>query len=207
MREGSISIILLPIRSKIASIFLKASRVDTDSRNQVEAARYALLRRLAPAFHHRIVGGLHPIELIAESIERRLQTDLPDLANSTENLRKIKNLCRSAVLSCTSVTSWLAPQDGAVTMLGEGIDECVVLLNTDFGMRGFRIRNESGEIGVDVSSSALRSVLTAPLIAAADNAQLPADLVLTTEVFPGYALVSIRVCAADRAAGVAAATN
>ena len=178
-----------------------------DSDTRIDAARYALLRRLAPAFRHRMVGSLHPIELIAEAAERRLEAPVPDVANARENLRKIKNLSRSAVLSCASVTSWLEPQAGAVTMLGEGIDECMVLLHTDFGMRGYTIRNESGEIGVDVSSSALRSVLTASLIAAADNAPLPADLVLTTEVSPGYALVSIRVCAADRAAGVADATN
>jgi hypothetical protein len=177
--------------------------VEADSRNLVEAAHYALLRRLAPAFRHRMVGGLHPIELIAEAVDRRLQAAVPDLANARENLGKIKNLSRSAVLCCTNLSSWLAPEEGAVIMLGEGIDECLALLNTDFDMRGFAIRNEAREIGVDVSRAALRNVLTASLITATDIAPRPADLILTAELSQGYAVVSILVSAADRVAGFA----
>jgi hypothetical protein len=182
---------------------MKASSVEDKSSYPVEAARYALLRRLAPAFRHRMVGGLHPIELIAEAADRRLQAAVPDLASARENLGRIKNLCRSAVLSCTNVTNWLAPEDGTVIMLGEGIDECLALLNTDFDMRGFAICNEAREIGVDVSRTALRNVLTASLIAATDAAPRPADLVLTADLSQGHALVSILVRAADRDAGFA----
>jgi hypothetical protein len=179
---------------------MKTSMVDAYCAKLVEAARYALLRRLAPAFRHSMVGGLHPIELIAEAADRRLQTAVPDLANARENLDRIKKLSRSAVLSCTNVTNWLAPEDGAFTMLGEGIDECMALLNSDFNMRGFAIRNEAREIGVDVSRTALRNVLTASLIVATDAAPRPADLVLTTELSQGHVLVSILVCPAERAA-------
>ena len=35
-----------------------------------EAARYALLRRLAPAIRHSMVGWLHPVVLTAEILER-----------------------------------------------------------------------------------------------------------------------------------------
>jgi len=172
---------------------MKVSPVEGDSGNLVEAARYALLRRLAPALRHGMVGALHPVELIAEAIEQRLQAAVPDLANARENLGRIKNLSRSAVLCCTNLTSWLAPEEGAVTMLGEGIDECLALLNTDFGMRGFAIRNEAREIGADVSRAALRNVLTASLIAATDTAPRPADLVLTAEISQGHAVLSILV--------------
>ena len=171
--------------------------------NLVEAARYALLRRLAPAFRHGAVGALHPIELIAEAVERRLQAAVPDLATAGENLGKIKNLSRSAVLSCTNLTSWLAPEEGAVTMLGEGIDECLALLKTDFGMRGFAVRNEAREIGVDVSRAALRNVLTASLITATDTAPGPANLVLTAERSQGHAVVSILVRPAEDITGFA----
>jgi hypothetical protein len=177
--------------------------LERNSADPVEAARYALLRRLAPSLRHGMVGALHPIELIAEAIERRLQAAVPDLAAARENLGKIKNLSRTAVLSCTNLVSWLAPEEGAVTMLGEGIDECLALLKTDFGMRGFAVRNEAREIGVDVSHAALRNVLTASLIAAADCAPCPADLVLTTELTQGHALVSILVCPAEGGAGFA----
>jgi C4-dicarboxylate-specific signal transduction histidine kinase len=183
------------------AIAMKSDPVETYSADLVEAASYALLQRLAPAFRHRMVGGLHPIELIIEAVEQRLQAPVPDLANARENLERIKALSRSAVLSCTNVISWLAPDEGAVTMLGEGIDECLALLSTDFDMRGFAVRNEAREIGVDVSRTALRNVLTASLIAATDAAPQPSDLVLTTELSQGHVLVSITVCPADRVAG------
>ena len=180
---------------------MKASPVESGSRNLVEAARYALLRRLAPALRHGMVGALHPIDLVAEAIDRRLQAAVPDLANARENLGKIKDLSRSAVLSCTNLASWLAPEEGVVTMLGEGIDECLALLKTDFSMRGFTVRNEAREIGVDVSRSALRNVLTASLITAMDTAPGSADLVLTAELSQGHAVISILMRPADDVAG------
>jgi hypothetical protein len=185
------------------SIAIETSTVDTDASCQLEAARYALLRRLAPAFRHRLVGGLHPIELVAEAVQRRLLAAVPDLDGASESLRKIKNLSQSALLTCVNLTAWLAPEEKEVTMLGEGIDECLALLHTEFDMRGFAIRNQAREIGVDLSSSALRNVLTAALIAAADNAPGPADLVLTAEISQRYAVLSIAVSACDRVADIA----
>ena len=179
-----------------------APPVEGNPASLVEAARYALLRRLAPALRQGMVGALHPIELIAEAIDRRLQAAaVPDLEDARENLGKIKNLSRSAVHSCTNLASWLAPEDGAVTMLGEGIDECLALLKTDFGMRGFAVRNEAREIGVDVSRAALRNVLTASLIAATDSTARPADLVLTAELSQEHAVLSILVRPADGVSG------
>lgn len=202
-RQGSIWGNLVRIADRNETAAMKASAVEDKSSYPVEAARYALLRRLAPALRHGMVGGLHPIELIAAAVERRLQAAVPDLANASESLGKIKNLSRSAVLCCTNLIGWLAPEEGAVTMLGEGIDECMALLKADFDMRGFAIRNEACEIGVDVSCTALRNVLTASLIAATDAASQPADLVLTADLSQGHALVSILVRAADRDAGFA----
>lgn len=181
--------------------------MDADSGNHIGAARYALLRRLAPALRHGIVGALQPIELIAEATELRLQMAVPNLENVRENLGRIKNLSRSAVFSCTNLTSWLAPEDGTVTMLGEAIDECLALLKTDFDMRGFAVRNEAREIGVDVSRAAVRNVLTASLIAATDSAPQPADLVLTAELSVGHAVLSIRLCPSDRIAPFADAAT
>jgi hypothetical protein len=178
-----------------------APPVEGDAGSRVEAARYAVLRRLAPALRHGMVGALHPIELITEAIDRRLQASVPDLGDARENLGKIRSLSRSAIHSCTNLASWLAPEDGAVTMLGEGIDECLALLKTEFGMRGFTVRNETREIGVDVSRAAVRNVLTASLIAATDSAPRPAELVLTAELSQEHALLSILVRPADGVSG------
>src|SRR5512141_1759719 len=98
---------------------MKIDSVEGGSGHLVEAARYALLRRLAPALRHGMVGALHPIELVAEAIELRLQAAVPDLAAARDNLSKIKDLSRAAVLACTNLTGWLAPEEEAVIMLGE----------------------------------------------------------------------------------------
>ena len=70
-------------------------------------------------------------------------------------------------------------------------------------MRGFAVRNEAQEIGVDVSRAALRNVLTASLITATDTAPRPADLVLTAEISQGHAVLSILVRPAGRVASFA----
>ncbi|NNU44225.1 hypothetical protein [Ramlibacter montanisoli] len=44
---------------------------------EAEAARYALLRRLAPSFRHHLVVNLQPIGMIYEVMERRLRAPAP----------------------------------------------------------------------------------------------------------------------------------
>lgn len=88
-------------------------------------------------------------------------------------------------------------------MLGEGIDECLALLKTDFDLRGFAVRDEARDIGVDVPLAAVRNVLTAALIAAADGAPRPADLVLTGELSRDQIALSIQVCPVQRVASFA----
>jgi len=182
---------------------IQAHRGNDTSAKLVEAARYALLRRLAPAIRHDMVGTLHPIGLIAEITDRRLQEPQIDLASVQENIGKIRRLSRSALASCSNLVTWLAPEAGAVSTLGEGIDECVDLLHTEFGMRGFTLENEAREIDTAVSRAALRNALTAALIAAADSGPAPADLLLAAEVSETHALVSVVMRPADRDAPVA----
>jgi hypothetical protein len=44
-----------------------------------EAARYALLRRLAPSIRHHLVVNLQPIGMIYEVLDRRLRATEPQL--------------------------------------------------------------------------------------------------------------------------------
>jgi hypothetical protein len=163
----------------------------------IEAARYTLLRRLAPAIRHRLVGKLHPIGLIAEVVEGQIREAAPDLANVQDNVAKINSLSRSAMRSTASLITWLAPDEGATTTIGDGIDECLALLQTDFGVRGFSIESEVRGRDVCVSLSALRNVLTASLIAAIDSASGPANLLLKAEVSKEHALLSIHMRPTD----------
>lgn len=146
---------------------------------RAEAARYALLRRLAPSMRHHLVVNLQPIGMIYEVMDRRLRAPAPDLASVHDSAHKINGFARAALNSCLDVVTWLAPDPRATTPVAEGVRECVGLLATSLGFRGYAIRNEVTELAGVVSRGSLRSVLTAALIYTTDQSPPPADLVLT----------------------------
>src|SRR3954466_6367326 len=90
---------------------VEAAQPSTDA----EAARYALLRRLAPSMRHHLVVNLQPISMIYEVLERRLRAPEPDLVHVHESAQKINGFARAALASCLDVVTWLAPQESATT--------------------------------------------------------------------------------------------
>ena len=146
---------------------------------RVEAARYALLRRLAFAMRHHMVVHLQPIGMITEVMERRLQSAAPDLAQIHDSMAKVHLHAKAAVESSLDVVGWLAPEEGQLVPLDAGVAECVELLRSQLNFRGFRLRDEVGSNPAEVSRPALRSVLPAALLALTDAVASPADLVIT----------------------------
>ena len=143
-----------------------------------EAARYALLRRLTPAIRHHLVGEFQPIGMIAAMMERRLQGVTPNLASLRDNSSMLGELSRTAAGKCTDLLSWIAPPKNATTRLDVGVLDCLNLLSTEFRFRGMVIVNEVGDMPALLPSTALRSVLTAALIALSDQQNGAADLIL-----------------------------
>ena len=148
---------------------------------QVEAARYASMRRLAFAMRHHMVVHLQPIGMITEVMERRLQAPAPDIARVHEGMAKINGYSRAAVQSCLDVVSWLAPEAGTVVSLSAGVQECVALLRSSFNFRGFVLKDEVGDSPAAVARAGLRNVLPATLLALTDRAASPAELVLSAQ--------------------------
>jgi hypothetical protein len=146
---------------------------------RVEAARYALLRRLAFAMRHHMVVHLQPIGMITEVLERRLQSLAPDLVQVHDAMAKINTHARASVQSSVEVVGWLAPEEGKLVPLDAGVAECVELLRSQLTFRGFVLRSDVGAQPVDVPRCAVRSVLPAVLLALTDHAPSPADLVVT----------------------------
>ena len=146
---------------------------------RAEAARYALLRRLAPSMRHHLVVNLQPIGMIYEVMDRRLRSPTPDLASVHDSAHKINGFARAALDSCLDVVTWLAPDQAATTGVSAGVRECVGLLATSLGFRGYAIRNEVGDLSGDVSRVSLRNVLTSSLLYLTDQSAPPADLVLS----------------------------
>jgi hypothetical protein len=149
--------------------------------SHAEAARYALLRRLAPSMRHHLVVNLQPIGMIYEVMDRRLRAAEPDLAEVHDSAHKINGFARAALASCLDVVTWLAPEEGALTTPADGVRECFGLLATSLTFRGYALRNEMPAVPGHVRRSAIRNVLTAALLHATDDNPPPADLVLSAE--------------------------
>lgn len=146
-----------------------------------EAARYALLRRLAPSMRHHLVVNLQPIGMIYEVMDRRLRAAEPDLAEVHDSAHKINSFARAALNSCLDVVTWLAPDEEAVITVADGVGECFGLLATSLTFRGYALRNEVSPLPGQVRRSAIRNVLTAALLHATDENPPPADLALAAE--------------------------
>lgn len=149
--------------------------------SSAEAARYALLRRLAPSMRHHLVVNLQPIGMIYEVMDRRLRAPEPDLAEVHDSAHKINGFARAALNSCLDVVTWLAPDEDVSITAAEGVRECLGLLATSLTFRGYTLRNEAGAVPGEVRRSAIRNVLTASLINVTDENPAPAEIVLGAE--------------------------
>ena len=163
------------------------------SNRLTEAARYALLRRLAPSMRHHLVVNLQPIGMIYEVMERRLRAPEPNLDGVQESAQKINGFARAALNSCLDVVSWMAPDGEAVSTAAEGVRECLSLLATSLTFRGYGVRNEVGAVTGEVRRSAIRNVLTAAIIHITDESPPPADLVLSAEADPEALVLALTV--------------
>jgi hypothetical protein len=168
---------------------------------RAEAARYALLRRLAPSMRHHLVVNLQPIGMIYEVMDRRLRAPAPDLASVHDSAHKINGFARAALASCLDVVTWLAPDHSATTPVTEGVRECVGLLATSLGFRGYAVRNEIGEIAGDLPRASLRQMLTCALIHLTDQSPPPADLVLTASAEPAGLRLELSLRATEGSQG------
>jgi hypothetical protein len=165
-----------------------------------ESARYALMRRIAPALRHHMAGTLQPIGMIAAIMERRLQAAEPDLAVLRENAKSVGTLSRSAASASMNLMTWVAPKDNGVMALQAGVEECAGMLATDLAFRGFTVVNTIDAPEMMTSVFALRNVFTASLIALTDAARAPAQVTFSSVTENGHARVSIAVTSEEGAA-------
>lgn len=153
----------------------------TPSAVAVEAARYALLRRLTPSMRHHLVVNLQPIGMIYEIMDRRLKAPNPDLGDVHESAHKINGFARAALDSCLNVVGWLAPDGQARSEAADGVRECLGLLATSLTFRGYALRNEVQAMPGEVRRSAIRNVLTAAILHATDHTDAPAEILISAE--------------------------
>jgi C4-dicarboxylate-specific signal transduction histidine kinase len=166
-------------------------------RSGAEAARYSVLRRLAPALKHDMVVNLQAVAMMAEVLNARLERGLSNQAEFQTSVSKINRLAREAVMTCLDVAAWIEPGEDEGIRLRDGVEECVGLLAGNFNFRGFAIRNETPEVEFEVSREALRNLLSASLIALTDAAHAPAEVIVRAEVTSGFAVITVRCEARD----------
>ena len=175
-----------------------ADALKSEQSDLEEAARYALLQRLAPALQHHMMGQFQSMGMIAAMMERRLQSAAPDLASVRGDCASLGSVSQTAVTSIINMMSWIEPNPAAAMRLDAGVRECLGLLATQFRFKGFAIVNEVPEIGLAVSSRALRSVLSATLIVLSDLSQAPADLVIQAHAMHDRVEMSVTLRASER---------
>lgn len=170
-----------------------------------EAARYALLRRLAPVIRHNMAGTLQPIAMVAAMLERRLQKADTDPEALLKNARDIVALSKEAAASCVDLIGWLAPKDNRPVKADAGIAECLGMVVTQLSFRGVSVTDNTVPTDAQLPQSALRNVLTAALIALTDEAATPANLLLDSEFREGVLSLHIELKAPDAPAATRAA--
>jgi hypothetical protein len=169
--------------------------------SRAEAARYALLRRLAPSMRHHLVVNLQPIGMIYEVMDRRLRAPQPNFEEVHDGAQKINGFARAALNSCLDVVTWLAPEQNAASTVADGVRECLGLLTTSLAFRGYAVRNDTAPLSGEVHRSAIRNVLTAAMIHLTDRNPAPADLVLSVAALPTAAVFTLTVHPTEGEAG------
>jgi C4-dicarboxylate-specific signal transduction histidine kinase len=163
-----------------------------------EAARYGVLRRLAPALKHDMVVNLQAVAMMAEVLNARLDRGTPTPADFQKNISDINRLARDAVKTCLKVVTWMSPTDDMGVQLRDGVDECVNLMQSSFNFRGFTIASEVNQEDFEVSLVALRNLLAASLLTVADAAEVPGTVLVTADLTPESAQLTVRCIAGDK---------
>ncbi len=161
-------------------------------RSGAEAARYSVLRRLAPALKHDMVVNLQAVAMMAEVLNARLERGQSNPNELQKSVSKINRLAREAVMTCLDVAAWIEPGEDEGIRLREGVDECVGLLAGNFNFRGFSISTDVPDVEFEVSREALRNLLSAALITLTDAAATPADVLVKAEVSANCVVLTVR---------------
>ena len=162
---------------------------------QTEAARYTVLRRLAPCLRHHMVRPLQPIGLIYGVLHHKLSTAQPDFLSVREEAEKINEFAKAALEECMDMGTWLAPEPGVLTDTSSGVKECMSLLATTLHFCGFRLVNDVDELPALVQRDALRMVLSAALLEMTDAMSEPAVVTLQAQASPTEVTVMLRAVA------------
>lgn len=164
-----------------------------------DAARYRLLRRLAPTIRHDLLGALQVPEMMTGMIEMRLRSASPDLAKIREDLALLRTASEKAVSSSMGVMRWIEPDSKQTSDLDTAVFDCIAMLSSPLKLKGFDLVNGVAGIEARVSVTAVRQVLSAALIALSDHSKAPAALLVEAQAMAGCIEISIFLSPTNKA--------
>jgi len=170
-----------------------ADAVDPEA--AVEAARYALYRRILPVLRHGLVGELQSVQFAVNLAKHACVRGSGD---TLESINRISDQASAAVGRGQALTDWLRPDPNATTTVGEAVHACLDLVGTEWSLRGIEVSASVPAANEVVKSAAFREVVAAMLVAIGDAAAGTADVALAVRKRGANVMVSIRARASPR---------
>jgi len=166
-----------------------------------DAVRYIVLRKLASGLRHTLMGELQSVQFLAELGARNMDNGA-DQSRTRDCIGKISLATGEAIATCHSVIAWLRPEEGAITTLGEAVDQCVKLAGDDWRMRATRasvdIPAAAGE--AKVSRAAARELVVTSLLALTDQHPGSLDIEVVAALAGDRVDLRLRALASKRVA-------
>jgi hypothetical protein len=169
---------------------------DTNARD-ADAIRYAVLRKLASAIRHSLMGDLQTIQFSSELAARMIDSGVggPKL---DECIKMLPDQTRAAVNSCRAMIEWLRPDDKAATTVDETLRQCLKVAGDDWTLRGIEATTDVRSGGVLVSKPVLREMLVTSLLTLADTHPGPIDIAIVAAANGNEVAISLSARQAGR---------
>ncbi len=134
-----------------------------------DAARFAVLCRVAPMLRHDMAGALQPLGMVAMVLQRRVQAPEPDLPAIAKNAASIGSLTKEAAAGCIDAISWLAPREDPAVSLNRGVESVLKVLMVELSGVGLEAVNEVAPGTAGAPQGFFRTALAATLLAICDQ--------------------------------------
>jgi signal transduction histidine kinase/CheY-like chemotaxis protein len=168
-----------------------------DPEAAVEAARYALYRRILPVLRHGLVGELQSVQF-AVNLAKHVCGRSNAVHEAQEAIGRIAEQANAAVGRGQAITDWLRPDPAATMTVGEAVHGCLDLVGTEWSLRGIEVNAMVPAANEVVKAAPFREVVAAMLVAIGDASPGAADVTLTVRKRGDHVMVSLRARASPR---------
>ena len=135
----------------------------------VEAACYAVLRRIAPVLRHDVAGFLQPVRMLLLVLQRRVVVPEPDLPAITTHVATVSALAKEASTGCMDAMDWMAPREDVVVSLRSCLNAAAKLLVMELSAQRLEITHNVSDDATTIPVHFFRSVVMGALLAFCDQ--------------------------------------